>query len=110
MTPGAAWEKRLAMQFGARKDRAENMRQPLGESVGFRLRADEILAHLNEETGEPPPRDFLIQRIAPKRAIIGFVVADVEASLAQRRHERLGETRIAVPQDTDVPRPWPHLP
>jgi hypothetical protein len=76
MPPCPAGEKHLAMEFGAPENRAEKPRQPVGEGGGFFFGGDEILAGLDEEAREPAACDFLVQRIALERAIIGFVVAD----------------------------------
>ncbi len=85
------------MELGSRKDWAQEPRKPIGEGDGARVGGDEILARLDEEAGEPATRDFLVQCIANERAIIGFVVADTEPFAGQRRDQRFGETRIAVP-------------
>ena len=91
------------MEFGAREGWAQEGRKPIGESVCFFLGGDEILAGLDEEAGEPAARYFLVQRIAPERANIGFVVADTEPVAGQRRDQGFGETRIGVPQNSDFP-------
>src|ERR1700730_12664084 len=110
MPPCPAWEKRRAMEFGAREDRAQKSRKPIGEGGGVRVGGDEILACLDEEAGKSAACDGLLQRIAHERAIIGFVVADQKPVLGQRRDQGFGETRIAVPQNSDFPRSWPRFP
>ena len=58
---GAAWKKRLAMEFGAGEDRAQVARQPPGEGICFLLGAGEILADLDEKAGEPPTGRYPIK-------------------------------------------------
>ena len=91
------------MDFGAREDRTQEARQPRGEGSCFFLGADEILTGLDEEAGKSAACDGLVQRIAPERAIIGFVVADTEPLKGQCRDQGSGETRIVVPIKSRLP-------
>ena len=85
------------MEFGTGEDRAQVARQPPGEGICFLLGAGEILADLDEKAGEPPTGDLLVQCVALKRAIIGFVVADAKTLAGQRRDKGYRESRIAIP-------------
>jgi hypothetical protein len=110
MPPCPAWEERLAMEVGAGEVWAQESRKLIGEGDGVRIADDEILAGLDEEAGKSAARDFLVQRSAHERAIIGFVVADQKPVLGQRRDQRQCEWRIAFPRNSAFPWSWPLLP
>ena len=97
----------LAAKIGAQRLR------PQASEPGMRRQGvggDQVLAHLDKQVGEATAGGMMVHRVAGQRAIIGLVVPDREAKLAQRRHEGVRQARIGVPEHADFPRPRPALP
>lgn len=73
--------------------------------------ADQILPDFNDGIGKPALGAVLPQAIALELSRIGLIVADDETALGVKTVEQwLGQPRIAIPQDANVPRSWRGLP